>query len=195
MFTKSAKGKRGTQKVEERIKQTLEEIGALQDQLFFVESAKDAAELEELAASMYSVASQGKSQSGTGENVRRKLQHSMFHEFITASGKIVLVGRSAAGNEYLVRKKARKGDLWFHVKDWPSAHVLLTQRGKEPVSVEEKEFAAGLAVSFSKARGKGKVEVMVADVRDLAHPKGGMPGQVTVKTYKTMLSEGGSGEI
>jgi len=193
MFKKSAKGKRGTQRVEERVKQTLEEISALQDQLFFVESAKDMADLEEMAAGMYSGAPQGKSQSGMEENVRRKSQLSMFHEFITGSGKIVLVGKSAAGNEYLVRKKARKGDLWFHVKDWPGAHVLLIQQGKGPASIEEKELAAGLAVSFSKARGKGKVEVMVADVRDLAHPKRGMPGQVTVKTYKTVLSEGEGG--
>jgi predicted ribosome quality control (RQC) complex YloA/Tae2 family protein len=100
------------------------------------------------------------------------------------------VGKSAAGNEYLVRRRARKGDLWFHVKDRPGAHVLLVQQGMEPASDKDKEFAAALAVNFSKARGKGKAEVMVADVRDLGHPKGGILGQVTVKNYETMLSTG-----
>lgn len=189
-FKKSAKGKRGMQMVNERLKLTQEEKRALQDQLFFIESAKDVTELEEMIAELPADASRDKASHGLARNARGKSQATLLREFSTTSGKVVLVGRSAAGNEYLVRKRARKGDLWCHVKDWPGPHVLLIQQGKEPASLEDKEFAASLAVRFSKARGKGKVEVVIADVGDLGRPKGGMPGQVTLKNYKTMLSTG-----
>lgn len=190
MFKKSAKGKRGMKMVGERLKQTLEEKRALQDQLFFIESATDVVELEEIAAGLPSREPQDKSRSNHGQKAGCQAQLSLLQEFRAPSGKAVLVGRTAAGNEYLVRRKARKGDLWFHVKDRPGAHVLLVQQGKEPASDKDKEFAAALAVNFSRARGQGKAEVMVADIRDLRHPKGGMPGQVTVKNYETMLSTG-----
>ena len=101
----------------------------------------------------------------------------------------MLVGKSARGNEFLLKKKARKGDLWFHVKDAAGAHVLLGQREPTPVSTEDKAFAAGLAVHFSKLRGKGRVDVMVADVKDIHPTKGAVPGQVSVRHYSTMLSE------
>ena len=75
------------------------------------------------------------------------------------------------------------------MKDSAGAHVVLKQQSGEPFCIEDKEFAAGLAVYFSKARGKGKTEVMIADVKDIGHPKGAVPGQVTVRSYNTMMSE------
>ena len=68
--------------------------------------------------------------------------------------------------------------------------MILRREGNEPIPIGDMEMAAGLAVHFSKARGKGKVEVIVADVGDLGRPKGALPGQVTVKTYKTLVSDG-----
>ena len=100
------------------------------------------------------------------------------------------MGRSARGNDFLVRNKARKGDLWFHVKDFPGAHVLLPARSGHPPSQQDKEFAAGLAAYYSKARGKGKVEVIIADAGQLERPRGALPGQVIVKSYETILSAG-----
>ncbi|MBI4964246.1 MAG: NFACT family protein [Desulfomonile tiedjei] len=190
IFRKSAKGKRGMEKILERLKQTLEEKEAAQDQLFFIESAKNVTELNELAADVSSGEPPRQSRPDLERKAGRKPRTDLFREFKTASGKDVFVGKSAAGNEYLVRKRAKKGDLWFHVKDRPGAHVLLIQRGKEAASATDMEFAAGLAVQFSRARGKGRVEVMVADVRDVGHPAGGVPGQVTVKNYKTVLASG-----
>ena len=194
IFRKAAKGKRGRQMVRRRFEQTLEEQRAVKDQLFFIESAKDVAELEEITTGLRPEPSQVKPRGGSERDAGRGPQSGLIREFQTRSGRVVLVGKSAAGNDYLVRRKAKRGDLWFHVKDWPGAHVLLTHRGKEPASAEDMEFAAGLAVDFSKAQGKGKVEVIIANVQDLGHPKRGIAGQVTVKNYKTILSEGRSSD-
>ena len=35
-----------------------------------------------------------------------------------------MVGKNERGNEELL-KNAKKSDLWFHLKDLPSAHVLV----------------------------------------------------------------------
>ena len=68
--------------------------------------------------------------------------------------------------------------------------MLLPARPGRPVPQQDKEFAAGLAAHFSKARGKGKVEVIIADAAQLERPRGALPGQVIVKSYETILSEG-----
>lgn len=60
----------------------------------------------------------------------------------------ISVGRNEKANEYLL-KIARKDDLWFHVKDYPSAHVIITSN-KLKISQMVLEFAAKICVEFSK---------------------------------------------
>lgn len=62
----------------------------------------------------------------------------------------ICVGKNEKGNENLL-KSAKKNDLWFHVKDLPSSHVLIISN-KQKISKEVIEFAAKLCVSFSKLK-------------------------------------------
>jgi predicted ribosome quality control (RQC) complex YloA/Tae2 family protein len=187
IFKKAAKGKRGEKAGNERLKVTLEEKRALEDLLYFIQEARDIAELEQFASESNQPSKQQRTQ--PRKQVPKSDAH-LVRKFESPSGRTVLVGRSGAGNDYIVRKKAGKGDLWFHAKDVPGAHVILPKTGKQPIITADKEFAAGLAVHFSKASGKGKWEVIVADAGDLGRPKGAVPGQVTVNKYTTMLSQG-----
>jgi predicted ribosome quality control (RQC) complex YloA/Tae2 family protein len=189
IFKKAAKGKRGGKMVRERMHRTLVEKRALEDLLYFLEEASDVEELERLALEVpTSTRQKPKSPGKTG--AAHTSESALVRQVRTQSGRLILVGKSAKGNDFLLRKKSRKGDLWFHVKDFAGSHAIIHREGSEPIPMADMETAAGLAVHFSKARGKGKVEVIVADVGDLAHPKGAFPGQVTVKTYKTLLSNG-----
>jgi predicted ribosome quality control (RQC) complex YloA/Tae2 family protein len=189
IFKKAAKGKRGEKMVRERMHRTLEEKRALEDLLFFLGEASDVTELERLATEMpFSTPQKLKSSGKTGAGPTS--ESALFREVRTPAGTLILVGKSGKGNDFLLRRKSRKGDLWFHVKGFAGSHVVLPREGNEPIPIGDMEMAAGLAVHFSKARGKGKVEVIVADVGDLGRPKGALPGQVTVKTYKTLISDG-----
>ncbi|MBI5249986.1 MAG: NFACT family protein [Desulfomonile tiedjei] len=194
IFKKSSKGKRGEKAVRERLTVTLDEKRALEDLLFFVYEAADIAELEGIANELQSRKPAESRPFNSRHPVGRE-ESNLFRSLHTPSGGTVLVGKSGKGNEFLIRKKARKGDLWFHVKGVAGAHVLLKEKKGEPPCNDDMEFAAGVAVHFSKGRDKGKVEVMIADVGDLGHPKGGIPGQVTVRSYRTILSEGISVDI
>ncbi|TDJ86149.1 DUF814 domain-containing protein [Campylobacter volucris] len=60
----------------------------------------------------------------------------------------ISVGCNEKANEYLL-KIAKKDDLWFHVKDYPSAHVIITSN-KLKISQMVLEFAAKICVEFSK---------------------------------------------
>jgi predicted ribosome quality control (RQC) complex YloA/Tae2 family protein len=190
IFKKAAKGKRGDEILPSRMEKTLEEKRALQDLLFFVEQAQDMDELNRLAQEL----PQGIGFAGKNEQTRNSKNHeksaTLFREFVTPSGATAFVGKSGKGNDQLLRTKAQKGDLWFHVKDAAGAHVLLPQRTGKPSSQQDVEFAAGLAVRFSKARDKGKTEVIMADVKDISRIKGALPGQVKVRKFETIIADG-----
>jgi predicted ribosome quality control (RQC) complex YloA/Tae2 family protein len=190
IFKKAAKGKRGEKISHQRLAETLEEKRALQELLFFVEDAQDVTELNSLASEIPESRGSAKSPISPGKHSDRTAAAPLFREFRSPSGRVILVGKSGKGNDILLREKARKGDLWFHVKGMAGAHVLLPVRAKEPPPAEDKERAAALAVHFSSARGRGKVEVMVADVKDVTRPKGAEPGRVAVRSYVTIYSEG-----
>ncbi|MDQ7782482.1 MAG: NFACT family protein [Desulfomonilaceae bacterium] len=190
IFRKAAKGKRGREVTARRLEETIEEKRALEEILFFVETSQDTDQLEDTARMVRGLG-RGPKPSISSKTEREPKSESKFvREFRTPSGRLVIVGKSAQGNDFLLRRKARKGDLWFHVKGMPGSHVLLPERSKEPASAEDMEYAAGLAVDHSKARGGGKVEVMVADAADLRRPKGALPGQVIVASYMTIVSDG-----
>jgi predicted ribosome quality control (RQC) complex YloA/Tae2 family protein len=190
LFKRAAKGKRGEKKVRERLSQTMEEERVLRDLLYLIEGAREVEALEALAEDVQRITARARSVRTREAVPTQKSEQVPFRRIRTPQGREVFVGKSARGNDFILRHKARKGDLWFHVKDFAGAHALLPARTKEPIPIEEQEFAAALAVHFSKAQGKGKVEVIVADVADLGRPDRCLPGQVTVREYRTILSEG-----
>lgn len=187
-FKAAAKGKRGRGIAQERLRRTVEEKAHLEDLLFFIDTARDADELERLAEERPAAREVTGSKRGP-TTVRHGPAASLYHTFRSPGGFTVLVGKSGKGNDRLLRTLSHEGDLWFHVKDRPGTHVLLLRREPKDAGDEDKAFAAGLAVHFSRARGKGKVEVIVTDAKNVARPKGAPPGQVTVRTYSTVLAE------
>jgi predicted ribosome quality control (RQC) complex YloA/Tae2 family protein len=190
LFKQAAKGKRGRSIVEERREQTEREIRSLQDHLYYLESAQDLQELEAVTGQADPVPAKPKRGTTEKRGKEKGSPSSLVREYNAPSSRVVLVGKSSQGNEFLLRQKADKEDLWFHVKDRPGAHVLLRKGGSGSIPEEDVAFAAGLAVHFSSARGKGKVEVIVAVAKDLDRPKGGSPGQVIVRHFRCVLAEG-----
>ncbi len=193
IFKKAAKGKRGQEILPSRLEKTIEEKRALQDLLFFVEQAEDMDELNRLALELPPKRGSNKAQERARKGKNHEKSPILFREFATPSGAIALVGKSGKGNDLILRTKAKKGDLWFHVKDRAGAHVLLPQRGTIPPTQEDVEFAASLAVRFSKAKDKGKTEVIIADVKNISRIKGALPGQVKVRTFETIVADGSEG--
>ena len=78
--------------------------------------------------------------------------------------------------------------MWFHAKGMPGSHLVLKcAASADKVSEEDIHYAASYAAGYSKGKDAGKVEVIVAQGRDVKKPKGARPGLVTVDTYGTVM--------
>ena len=117
---------------------------------------------------------------------REKIQKRQKPEkYLASDGKtIILVGRNNLQNDELTFKMARKEELWFHAKDIPGSHVVITAN-LNPTD-EVKTDAAELAAYFSKGRLSNLVQVDMIEVKKLNKPTGGKPGFVTYTGQKTL---------
>ncbi|HEM3718244.1 TPA: NFACT family protein [Streptococcus suis] len=105
--------------------------------------------------------------------------------YLATDGKtIILVGKNNLQNDELTFKMAKKDELWFHAKDIPGSHVVITDN-LDP-SDEVKTDAAELAAYFSKARHSNLVQVDMIEAKKLHKPTGGKPGFVTYRGQKTL---------
>ena len=117
---------------------------------------------------------------------REKIQKRKKPEkYLSTDGQtIILVGRNNLQNDELTFKMAKKEELWFHAKDIPGSHVVIT--GNLHPSDDVKTDAAELAAYFSKARLSNLVQVDMIEIKKLNKPTGGKPGFVTYTGQKTL---------
>ncbi len=99
-------------------------------------------------------------------------------EYRTSGGWKVLCGKNNAQNDYITFKLASKGDIWFHIKDYPGSHVVLFCDGAEPDAVDFTE-AATLAAYCSKAPAGQRVTVDYTRIKNIKKPPNAKPGFVT----------------
>ena len=93
----------------------------------------------------------------------------------------ILVGRNEKGNINLL-DLAKKDDIWLHLKDAPSAHVIIkTNKSKVPEDVLE--MAAKFCVEFS-VKGASRYEVDYTKRENLRRVNG---ANVTYTNYKTII--------
>jgi predicted ribosome quality control (RQC) complex YloA/Tae2 family protein len=98
----------------------------------------------------------------------------------------VLVGRTAAANDYLSLKLARPGDLWFHIRGMPGSHVVLRVPPDTTPDRGTRELAAAIAAYHSKARTAGRVSVSCTDARHVSKPAQAKPGTVTIRNESVL---------
>jgi predicted ribosome quality control (RQC) complex YloA/Tae2 family protein len=102
-------------------------------------------------------------------------------------GFTVLVGRTAPDNDIVSLKLASPRDFWYHVASESGSHVVVRNPDNlDRLPRETRQFAAGLAAGYSKARRGGQVAVHEARARDVSKPRGLPPGKVTLARYSTI---------
>jgi len=107
-------------------------------------------------------------------------QNSSFSSFFVEGYK-VMVGKNEKGNVELL-KNAKKNDIWFHVKDAPSSHVILrTDKSNAPESVIG--FCAKLCLNFSSV-GAGAHEVDYTQRRNVRVSEGAHVNYTDFKTLR-----------
>lgn len=92
----------------------------------------------------------------------------------------VLVGRDAPGNHKLVFRQARGRDLWIHLRDRPSAHVVIPVDRKGPPPEHVVAFGVELALRSARIPEGQSEDLRLARVADLRAVPDGAPGEVSV---------------
>jgi predicted ribosome quality control (RQC) complex YloA/Tae2 family protein len=108
-----------------------------------------------------------------------------IREYRSPHGWRILVGKSGAGNDRLTGRIAAPEDYWFHVRDYPGAHVVLKGAGDEPPE-EEIRAAASVAAWHSGARTERLVDVAYTKRKNVRKVKGGPPGKVLLSGESTV---------
>jgi predicted ribosome quality control (RQC) complex YloA/Tae2 family protein len=96
---------------------------------------------------------------------------------------IVFVGKNAESNEYLTFELSDEMDLWFHAKDYPGSHVVLSLNGLYPTD-DAITFSASLAKNYSKGKDKEIIEVVFCRVGEIYKTDDMGLGQVDVHPSK-----------
>ncbi len=118
---------------------------------------------------------------------RQKLKGTLAPlEFVSKSGLKIYVGRNNIQNDRLTLKTAKNYDLWFHAKDIPGAHTVISTCGETPDD-ETILYAAQLAAYHSRARESGKAPVDFTLIKYVSKPQGAKPGMVIYKNQKTLF--------
>ena len=173
------------QKLKEAVKYLTELIEETKATILYLESVEtvlNQAGLDEIAEIREELIQTGFIRRRQREKIQKRKKP---EKYLASDGKtIILVGRNNLQNEELTFKIARKEQLWFHAKDIPGSHVVIS--GNLNPSDEVKTDAAELAAYYSKGRLSNLVQVDMIEVKKLNKPTGGKPGFVTYTGQKTL---------
>ena len=173
------------QKLKEAVKYLTDLIEETKATILYLESVEtvlNQAGLEEIAEIREELIQTGFIRRRQREKIQKRKKP---EQYLASDGKtIIYVGRNNLQNEELTFKIARKEELWFHSKDIPGSHVVIS--GNLDPSDEVKTDAAELAAYFSQGRLSNLVQVDMIEVKKLNKPTGGKPGFVTYTGQKTL---------
>lgn len=126
----------------------------------------------------------------TSARKKKKRKGPTLRRLTSPNGIEVLVGRSCQENDTITMNIAKPGDIWMHARGYPGAHVLLrSSQSADAMSVDDMKFAADIAAFYSKGSALSKVDIIMADKKNISKPRGARPGQVTVHKEQVIVGE------
>lgn len=139
LFKKSKKLRQKAHSLHIQKENLLEKKEFLTKMIGVIKSSKQTQEIEIL------LPKQRKSKQKGDENVG--------YESFLFEGYRILLGKNEKGNVALLQE-AKKSDIWLHIKDMPSSHVIICTE-KQSVAESVLVFAAKLCVEFSVTSAGG----------------------------------------
>lgn len=116
---------------------------------------------------------------------KRKDSQENYIKIKTEDGFDIYIGRNNRQNDYLTLKKAKKNDLWFHVKDAPGSHVILKNDNRD-FSNSAMMTAAKLAAKYSSLSKSQNIPVDYTFKMNVKRHPAKKPGLVSYINYKTI---------
>ena len=116
---------------------------------------------------------------------KKKDSEDNYIKIKTEDGFDIFVGKNNRQNDYLTHKKAKKNDLWFHVKDAPGSHVILKNDNRDFTN-NALLTAAKVAAKYSSLSKSQNIPVDYTFKANVKRHPANKPGLVNYTNYKTI---------
>lgn len=116
---------------------------------------------------------------------KKKDSEENYIKIKTEDGFDIFVGKNNRQNDYLTHKKAKKNDLWFHVKDAPGSHVILKNDNRDFTN-NALLTAAKVAAKYSSLSKSQNIPVDYTFKANVKRHPVNKPGLVNYTNYKTI---------
>jgi predicted ribosome quality control (RQC) complex YloA/Tae2 family protein len=184
-FQRYKKAKAGIAVMRERFAEARDEAEYLRSAQ---EDLQTAGDRDELLVIRSLLERRGYVRKGTGKVSGTRSIPSPPYKTVEYEGWEILVGKSAAGNDYITMKIARPDDLWLHAEGMPGSHVVVRNPGKRDIPDLVFKKAASLAAYHSKGKNSAKVPVTYTRAAFVKKPKGAAPGSVVLMARKSIMA-------
>jgi len=96
----------------------------------------------------------------------------------------IKIGKNKKGNDEIL-KSAKPNDLWFHLSNLPSCHVILSVNDTKDITKEKIEYCANIVKQNTKFRNYKNIKVDYLPIKHIKRTL--VPGEVILmkkpKTY------------
>ena len=168
---------------------TTEQLRLTNDELNYLESVQEslsnATSVKDISEIREELLSQGYGVRRNKPSKIRKATPSEMMKFLLSDGFELLIGKNNTQNDELTLRLSKPNDLWFHTKNIPGSHAVISTGGRQPsddVIVE----AAKLCAYYSKAKNSANVPVDYTIIKNVKKPNNAKPGMVIYENYNTV---------
>ena len=113
------------------------------------------------------------------KNLKKSKVDARLPYYVTVGNTKIGYGKNYKQNEYLSFKKARKTDLYFHIKDFHGCHVVIFN---DHPNQEEMLVASEIALILSN-KSEGSVQyTKISNIK-----KGHHPGEALLDSYQEIV--------
>ncbi|MDU7151541.1 MAG: NFACT RNA binding domain-containing protein [Peptoniphilus grossensis] len=181
-YKKYSKLKNAASFLTEQIEIGKSEISYLQSILLNIDFAERPDEIDEIYEELEK---EGYLKKKKKNNKKKKDSDENYITVKTEDGFDIYIGKNNRQNDYLTHKKAKKNDLWFHVKDAPGSHVILKNDNRDFTN-DSLLTAAKLAAKYSSLSKSQNIPVDYTFKMYVKRHPAKKPGLVTYTNYKTI---------
>lgn len=175
-YEKYKKAVSGLSALEEDIVSAKKEIGLLKEKIVQIAEEENPYALQKLIRREKIPLQQKEKNTKTAPGLK----------FVSA-GWTILVGRTAAENDELLRHYVKGQDLWLHTRDYAGGYVFIKSRSGKTIPLPILIKAGNLAVFYSKARKNGQADLYTAQVKHLRRAKNAPKGTVLPSNEKNLF--------
>jgi predicted ribosome quality control (RQC) complex YloA/Tae2 family protein len=116
------------------------------------------------------------------EQINEEVKLSKVVKKETVDGFTVYIGRNAEMNDILTTEIADPNDIWMHASGVPGSHVVIKVEDEKPSKGTIKEVAK---IAAKNSRGKGKIEVVYTEAKNVKKNSKHKTGEVSVNYDKS----------